>query len=94
MRIPKGGNGSSKFEVGTHDMGGWTRTIAAYSGPTPADLAVYLSHHLTGWFRANPHLRIRCVVPINRDGDTVELHAWYDQVHFPDKSPLAPPPQE
>lgn len=32
MRIPKGGNGSSKFEVGTHDMSGWTRTIAAYFG--------------------------------------------------------------
>jgi hypothetical protein len=47
--------------------------------------------HLTACFRANPHLRIRCVVPINRDGDTVELHAWYDQVHFGDKSPLAPP---
>jgi hypothetical protein len=91
MKLPKGGNGSSKFEVGTHDMGGWTRTKADYSGPTPADLAVYLSHHMTAWFRGKPHLKIRCVVPIRRDGETVELHGWYDQIHFPDISPLAPP---
>ena len=38
-----------------------------------------------------PHLRIRFVVPITRDGDTAELHAWYDQVLFPDTSPMAPP---
>jgi len=91
MKVPKSGNGSSKFGVGTHDMGGWARTIATYSGPTPADPAGKLSHHLTAWFRGKPHLKIRCVVPINRDGDTVELHAWYDQVHFPDKSSQAPP---
>jgi hypothetical protein len=91
MKMPKGGNGSGKFVVGTEDMGGWTRTRADLSGPTPPDLAAYLSHHLTVWFRANQHLRIRCIVPVNRDGDTVELHAWYDQVHFSDKSSLAPP---
>lgn len=49
MRLPKGGNGSSsKFEVGNHDMGGRTRTIADYSGPTPANLAVYFSHQDIG----------------------------------------------
>jgi hypothetical protein len=87
MKPPKGGNGSGNFEVGTQDMGGWTRTSADYSGPTPDGLARALSHHLTAWFRANRHLRIRCVVPINKGGDTVELHAWYDQVHFPDPEP-------
>jgi hypothetical protein len=96
MRIPKGGNGSGKFEVGTHDMGGWTRTVAEYTEPAPPEMAVYLSHHMTAWYRKNPHLKIRCVVPVNRDGNTVELHAWYDQVHFQDISPYAPqqPPQE
>lgn len=46
MRIPKGENGNSKFEVGTHDMGGLTRTISDSSGPTPADLAVFLHQFL------------------------------------------------
>lgn len=31
------------------------------------------------------------VVSITRDGDTAELHAWYDQVLFPDTSPMANP---
>jgi hypothetical protein len=29
------------------------------------------------------------VVPISKDGDTVELHAWYEQHLFRDISPLA-----
>jgi hypothetical protein len=49
----------------------------------PEDLAVYLSQALTEWFRQRPHLRMRCVLPITRDGKTVELHAWYDAHLFP-----------
>ncbi len=89
MKGSQGGNGSSKFEIGTHDMGGWVRVIAAYGDPPPDDLAFYLSHALTAWFRTQPHLKIRCVLPVNKDGCTVELHAWYDQIHFKDISPLA-----
>jgi hypothetical protein len=29
--------------------------------------------------KANPEQRILAVVPINRDGDTVELHAWFEK---------------
>jgi hypothetical protein len=44
--------------------------------------------------RDHQHLRIRFVVPISRDGDTVELHAWYEQVLFSDRSPMAEPKRE
>jgi hypothetical protein len=84
----KHGNGSGKFEIGQHDMGGWLRVFVGH-GEAPADLHLYLSHALTGFFRKNAHLRVRFVVPIQKDGDTVELHAWYDQVQFQDVSPLA-----
>jgi hypothetical protein len=40
------------------------------------------------WFRENAHLRLLCVVPISRDGNTVELHAWYERHLFRDISPL------
>jgi hypothetical protein len=33
---------------------------------------------------------MRCVVPIQRGGDTVELHAWFDQGQFPDLSGKQP----
>jgi hypothetical protein len=39
----------------------------------------------------NPHQRHVCVVPISTDGNTVELHGWYEQSLFPDTSPLARP---
>ena len=78
MKIaPGGGNGSGKFEVGHTDMGGWVR-VTAGRGSLPDDVGVYLSQALSDWFRQRPHLRMRCVVPVQRDGNTVELHAWYD----------------
>ena len=77
------GNGSGKFDLGIHDLGGWVRAVAG-PGTHPPDLAALLSLHLTNWFRQHPHLRMRCVLPVNKDGNTVELHAWYDAVLFPD----------
>ena len=79
-----GGNGSSKFDISAHDMAGWVRVLAGKTGTIPEDLPAYLSRHLTNWFRQRPHLRSRCVLPVNKDGNTVELHAWYDQVLFND----------
>ena len=55
------------------------------------DLPFYLAHRLSVWFREEPHLRLICVVPINDDGGTAELHGWYEQYLFPDSSPLAHP---
>ena len=79
-----------RFEIVQQDMGGWVRVFLGRGEPT-GELAKFLSHGLTDWMRMRAHLRVRFVVPINRDGDTVELHAWYDQVLFPDTSPMATP---
>jgi hypothetical protein len=48
-------------------------------GEPTGELARYLSHTLTGWMRDQPRLRVRFAVHVVRDGDTVELHAWYDR---------------
>ena len=79
---PGSGNGSGKFEIGTQDMGGWVRVCIGKQS-VPEDLPVYLSQTLSNWFRERPQLHLRCVVPIQRDGYTVELHAWYDAHLFP-----------
>ena len=47
MKKPSHGNGSGKFEIGQHDMGGWVRIVAGRQN-LPEDLAVYLSSALTG----------------------------------------------
>jgi hypothetical protein len=84
------GNGSSRFEISQLDMGGWVRVYAVGSS-FPPDLPIFLSHTLTEWFRQRPQYCLRCVVPIQRDGNTVELHAWYDAHVFP-PTPEAPHP--
>lgn len=89
MAKQQSGNGSGKFDVGVHDMGGWVRVISDESPAVPEELAFFLSHRLSEWLRANAHLRLLCVAPVNRDGTTVELHAWYEQHLFPDASHLA-----
>jgi hypothetical protein len=58
-------------------------------GTRDGNLPFYLAHRLSHWLWENAHLRLLCVVPICKDGDTVELHAWYEQHLFPDSSPLA-----
>jgi hypothetical protein len=86
------GNGSGKFEVHTQDMGGWVRVFGDQRHDLPPDLPVFLSHSLTAWLRQRPQLRLIVVVAVSREGNTVELHAWYEQHVFPDVSPLSPPP--
>jgi hypothetical protein len=86
QRNPSPGNGSGKFVVHQRDMGGWVRIFTDPLAAVPEDLAVFLAHALTQWFRDRPHLTMRAVVPVARGGDTVELHAWYDQHVFPDVS--------
>jgi hypothetical protein len=92
MKKPSHGNGSGKFEIGQHDMGGWVRFCTGRVN-APDDLPVYLSQVLSDWFRQRPHPHMRCVVPIQKDGDTVELHAWYDAHLFP-PAPIAAQPDD
>lgn len=83
------GNGDTKFQITATDMGGWVRVFL--DSGHPVDLPTYLSQSLASWFRERPHLHVRSVVPISRDGDTVELHAWFDAHVFapPTTSPRA-----
>ena len=84
MKFGEGGNGNTRFEIGQQDMGGWLRVFLEDGSHTrPNDLPLYLSHTLAEWFRQRPNLHLRFVVPIQKDGDTVELHAWFDAHVFP-----------
>jgi hypothetical protein len=91
MKDQPKGNGSGKFNIGQVDMGGWVRVFPDTRQHLPEDLPVFLSQTLTGWFRQRPQLHMRCVIPICRDGNTVELHAWFD-VHVLPPTPEGPQP--
>ena len=71
-------------------MGGWVRVHTDKLAVVPDDLSLYLSHALTAWFRQRPQLTMGCVVPVVRDGNTAELHAWYGLHVFPDVSGQKP----
>jgi hypothetical protein len=90
MKPKPHGNGSGKINIHQQDLGGWVRVFPDQSALLAEDLHVYLSHALTEWFRQRPQLRMRCVTGLVRDGNTVELHAWYDLQVFPDLSQQKP----
>lgn len=69
------------------DMGGWLRVFSDAPAGS-AELPVYLSYAVTQWFRARPQFRLHCILPVIKGGDTVELHAWYEQHLFPEVSGL------
>jgi hypothetical protein len=62
-------------------------------GDLPDDLPVYPSQALSAWFRQRPQVRMRYVVPVQRDGNTVELHAWYEAHLFPPVQGPQPAPE-
>lgn len=67
----------NRCEIYINDMGGWVRVYLGRGEPA-GETAGYLSDSLTHWFRDRPNLRMLCIVPVSRDGDTAELHAWYE----------------
>jgi hypothetical protein len=76
MNPPTFGNG--KCNIIAEEMGGWIRVSARQSGTPIVDLGGKLSASLSGWLRENPDRRLVAVVPINENGNTIELHVWYE----------------
>jgi hypothetical protein len=66
------------FEIIVEDHMGFLRIFMGRGEPA-GELAQFLSATLANWMKSNPEQRILAVVPINRDGDTAELHAWFEQ---------------
>jgi hypothetical protein len=91
MKTPKG-NGSGKFQINVTDKGGWIVIYPAQPHSLPTDLPVHLSRTMEQWFIERPHLRIRSAVPIVQDGNTIIIHAFYDQVLWPQPAPPTPSP--
>jgi hypothetical protein len=65
------------FEINIENHMGFLRIFMGHGEPT-GELAPFLSGTLAQWMQANSDQRIVAVAPISRDGDTVELHAWFE----------------
>lgn len=66
------------FEINIENHMGYLRVFMGRGEPT-GELAPFLSATLSQWMQNNPDQRIIAVAPISRDGDTVELHAWFEE---------------
>ena len=67
-----------KFEINIEDHMGFLR-ITMGRGEPAGELAQFLSATLAQWITDHPENYLLAVAPISRDGDTVELHAWFEQ---------------
>lgn len=66
------------FEIVIEDHMGFVRVLMGHGEPT-GELVQFLSATLAQWIVQHPEVRVLAVIPINRDGDTVELHAWFER---------------
>ena len=78
----------ARYGISVKECGGWVRVYLEWGEPA-GELAPLLSRTLTAWMQLHPEMRVKHIAPISRDGDTAELHAWYDVV--PDPSVAAKP---
>lgn len=65
------------FEINIEDHMGFLRFYMGHGEP-PGELCQFLSAALAQWIQEHPETRVVAVAPINRDGDTAELHAWFE----------------
>jgi len=68
-----------RFAINIDDTGRWARVYLSEGEPT-GEVAQYLSRTLEKWMKDHPELRVRQIVPICSNGDTSELHVWYDRI--------------
>ena len=57
---------------------GWVCFQAGEKPPAPDQLALYLSHTMTNWLKRNSEFRVRTVLPMTVEGNTVAIHVWFD----------------
>lgn len=83
MKLPPHGNGSGNIEICVSDRGNWIVIYPGAAESLPPQLPILLSRTMEGWFAERPHLRPRSATSIVQDGNTVLIHAFYEQVSAP-----------
>jgi hypothetical protein len=86
MKDARGGNGSSKIEIEAIDRGGWIIFRPSGAVHVVTDVPHALVWSMQQWFESRPHLRLRSALAISKDGNTVEIHGFYEQVAWPSSS--------
>jgi hypothetical protein len=80
MRFRHEGNGGDKVQIHTSIKAeGYALIFPDKIEPLAAGVPVFLSRTLEAWVRDNPQKKIRCALPIIKDGQTIAIHLWFDE---------------
>ena len=93
MKAKPHGNGSGKLDILLTDKGGWLLVYPSRQNDLPEDLPIHLSRALEEWFQERPHLRIRSAMSVVQEGNTVVIHAFYEQILWPQNLPARDRPK-
>ena len=63
-----------RIEMGT----GWACFQPGEKPPSAEKLAGYLNHNFYTWLQRNPEFKVRAILPIVENGNTVAIHVWFD----------------
>lgn len=78
MNEPKSEN-TSQISIDRVEMGtGWVCFEGGENPPAPEQLPLYLHDALENWLRNNAEFKIRTVLPIVVNGNTVAINVWFD----------------
>lgn len=72
------GNGSSKTIIEFLDLPGYVHIFPQVMSNLPADISLVMNNALVDWLKRNPDARVRTVLPITQDRQTVMIHLWSD----------------
>lgn len=69
----------AQFTIDRLEMGtGWVCFQPGDHPPPPDQLPGYLNQAFYTWLERNPDFRVRSVLPITQDGQTVLIHVWFE----------------
>lgn len=75
------GNGHGKGVIRYVETPGHVHILPDSLVNLPADIAVIVHNAMMDWLQRHPDVRVRAVLPITQDGQTVMIHLWYDDAN-------------
>lgn len=66
---------SDSVNVHHFDLAGCVRFFTDVEATSLPNLPGFLAYGVTAWFRASPQCCLTCGIPVNKDGNTVEMYA-------------------
>jgi hypothetical protein len=68
-----------EFTIDRIDMGtGWVCFQGGDNPPPPTELALILNDACSVWLDRNPEFKVRAILPLVVEGNTVVINVWFD----------------